>query len=381
MNRLDQRNPNTLDSVAKVLDYYHERWWLRVLVHATYIFAIFKEIGIELKYPENGSLFVFWLYFTTNIIATYAIFYYLIPQFLLKGRYVLFFSIVALWYFFVFSYFTRLYLSEVLPPNRAYLSWFAPKGNLDQLFGAINGGYNFWEHFINLSFSQQIFNEFRARFGIFILVKSFQYFFEYNIKQKQLNELNYSLEAQFLQSQLNPHFLFNSLNNIYGLMVSRRPETQTAIAQLQSLLKQSFDETAGDKVSLLTEVEYLKNYINLERIRHDQNVEINFEVVEKSLENYTIAPRVLLPFVENAFKHGLHDNLDHARIQLSMAIKNNQLDFKIENTKPTIQVKKATVGGIGLVNIKRRLALLYPTHSLNIQDDPKKYEVNLSLSL
>ena len=274
-----------------------------------------------------------------------------------------------------------MYLSEVLPPNRVYLSWFAPKGNLDQLFGALGGVYNIWEHFINISFSQQIFNEFRARFGIFILAKSLQYFFEYNIKQKQLNKLNYNLEAQFLQSQLNPHFLFNSLNNIYGLMVSRRPETQTAITQLQSLLKQSFDETVGDKVPLLTEVEYLKNYINLEKIRHNQNVEINFEVAEKSLKNHTIAPRVLLPFVENAFKHGLYDNLDYAKIQLSLAVKNNQLDFKVENTKPIIQVKKATVGGIGLVNIRRRLTLLYPNHLLNIQDEPKKYEVNLSLSL
>ena len=381
MNRLDQRNTDTLDSVEKALDYYHERWWLRVLVHATYIFIIFQDVGIELKYPENGSLFVFWLYFTTNIIATYTIFYYLIPQFLFKGKYVLFFSIIALWYFFIFSYFTQLYLTEVLPKNRAYLSWFVPKGNLDQLFSALGGIYNIWEHFVNISFSQQVFNEFRARFGIFILAKSLQYFFEYNIKQKQLNELNYNLEAQFLQSQLNPHFLFNSLNNIYGLMVSRRPETQTAITQLQSLLKQSFDETVGDKVPLLTEVEYLKNYINLEKIRHNQNVEINFEVAEKSLKNHTIAPRVLLPFVENAFKHGLYDNLDYAKIQLSLAVKNNQLDFKVENTKPIIQVKKATVGGIGLVNIRRRLTLLYPNHLLNIQDEPKKYEVNLSLSL
>ena len=379
MNRLDQRNPNTLDSVAKVLDYYHARWWLRVLVHATYIFATFKGIGVE--YAQGDYSFIFWLYFTTNIIATYAIFYYLIPQFLLKGKYLVFLSIIALWYFSIFSYFTQLYLIEVLPLNKTLIARFTPKNNVDQLFSLLDGKYNIWEHFINLTFSQQIFNEFRTRFGIFILAKFLQYFFEYNIKQKQLNELNYNLEAQFLQSQLNPHFLFNSLNNIYGLMVSRRPETQTAIAQLQSLLKQSFDETAGDKVPLLTEVEYLKNYINLEKIRHDQNVEINFEVVEKSLGNYTIAPRVLLPFVENAFKHGLHDNLDHAKIQLSLAIKNNQLDFKIENTKPTIQVKKATVGGIGLVNIKRRLALLYPNHLLNIQDDPKKYEVNLRLSL
>ncbi len=236
-------------------------------------------------------------------------------------------------------------------------------------------------HFKSVPFAYMVIYEFRNQFGIILLVKSLKYFFENTIKQKHLNELNYNLEAQFLQSQLNPHFLFNSLNNIYGLIMNRKSETEVAIGQLQSLLKQSFSDTTGDKVPLQAEIEYLKNYINLEKIRHDQNVKIDFEIDESSLKNQLIAPRVLLPFVENAFKHGLHNNLDYATIQLSLTVKDSQLAFSVMNTKPKMQSKKSPVGGIGLVNIKRRLSLLYPAHSLQIQDYTDSYEINLTLFL
>ncbi len=208
-----------------------------------------------------------------------------------------------------------------------------------------------------------------------------KYFVESTIKQKHLNDLNYTLESKYLQSQLNPHFLFNSLNNIYGLILNQKPETEKAIGQLQSLLKQSFNDASGKNVPLQVEVDYLKNYINLEKIRHDQNVTIDFEVDETSLQGHSIAPRVLLPFVENAFKHGLTNNIDHAHISMSLTLQGKKLTFRITNTKPILKIKKATVGGIGLANIKRRLALLYPDHSLQIQDNPQQYEINLSLYL
>lgn len=154
-----------------------------------------------------------------------------------------------------------------------------------------------------------------------------------------------------------------------------------AISQLQSLLKQSFDDSLGSKVPLQSEVDYLRNYISLEKIRHDKNVTIDFETDEATLQHKEIAPRVLLPFVENAFKHGLFNNLDHAQISIQLTLKDKQLDFKVKNTKPVLKINKTKVGGIGLVNIKRRLSLLYPNHTLIIQDKPNAYEVNLKLYL
>jgi LytS/YehU family sensor histidine kinase len=236
-------------------------------------------------------------------------------------------------------------------------------------------------HFTSLSFAFTVFYEFRNQFGLIILAKTMKYFMENTIKQKQLNNLTHELEAKFLQSQLNPHFLFNSLNNMYGLILNQKPETQTAISQLQSLLKQSFDDLPGSKVPLQSEVDYLKNYVHLEKIRHDKNVTIDFDTDEAALQHTEIAPRVLLPFVENAFKHGLVNNLDRAQISIHLSVKDRQLDFKVKNTKPVLKINKTNVGGIGLVNIRRRLSLLYPNHLLTIQDNSNEYEVNLKLYL
>ncbi|MCY7292874.1 MAG: histidine kinase [Ferruginibacter sp.] len=382
MNRLDKRNVTPLNIIEKTLNFYNSRLWLRILAHIAYIFLYYKNVSSEFVYEKFKHESDLYIYFVSNVISTYFIFYYLSPKFFFTEKYRQFFLFFGLWYFIPFSYSTYLFISEAFTLN-------------DFKYNSAGGLYNnpYWlfiqsfkkdgllGHFKSISYAYSIILEFRNQFGIILLVKSLKYFFENTIKQKHLNELNYTLEAQFLKSQLNPHFLFNSLNNIYGLIMSRKPETEEAIGQLQSLLKQSFGDMSGDKVRLQAEVEYLKNYINLEKIRHDQHVKIDFEMDENSLGNHFIAPRVLLPFVENAFKHGLYNNLNYAMIQLSLTVKEGQLTFNVRNTKPKMQVKKPTVGGIGLVNIKRRLSLLYPAHSLQIQDHSDRYEINLSLFL
>ncbi|NBB18542.1 hypothetical protein GVN20_04160 [Runella sp. CRIBMP] len=381
MNRLDQRNSRAFEVIEKVLHFYNERLWLRVLVHLGYLYFCYKNLLAEFYVDNLRYSTSFYLYLGSNILAGYFIFYYLFPKYFAREKYLAFFSAVAFWYFTVFTYCTFLFVQEIYGLNKVNAYSTSREDNPLLAFVDTFNVYGLWGHFTSLPFAFTVFYEFRNQFGLIVLAKTMKYFMENTIKQKQLNDLNHDLESKFLQSQLNPHFLFNSLNNIYGLILSQKPETQTAISQLQSLLKQSFDDSLGSKVPLQSEVDYLKNYVNLEKIRHDKNVTIEFDTDEAALQNRAIAPRVLLPFVENAFKHSLLNNLDHAHISICLILKDRQLDFRVKNTKPVLKITKTNVGGIGLVNIRRRLSLLYPNHLLTIQENTHEYEVNLKLYL
>lgn len=381
MNRLDKQNSKVFDLIEKALDFYNSRLWLRALVHLSYLYYSYKNLMSEFYVDHLRYSTYFYLYLGSNILAGYFIFYFLFPKYFAREKYLTFFSIVAFWYFTVFTYTTFLFIQEIYGLNKVGAYSTSREDNPLLVFIDTFNERGLLGHFTSLSFVFAVFYEFRNQFGLIVLAKTMKYFIENTIKQKQLNDLNHDLESKFLQSQLNPHFLFNSLNNIYGLILNQKPETQTAISQLQSLLKQSFDDSLGSKVPLQSEIDYLKNYVSLEKIRHDKNVTIDFDADEATLQHKEIAPRVLLPFVENAFKHGLFNNLDHAQITIQLSLKGRQLDFKVKNTKPVLKINKTKVGGIGLVNIKRRLSLLYPNHTLTIQDNPNAYEVNLKLYL
>lgn len=381
MNRLDKQDNKAFEFIEKVLHFYNERLWLRVLVHLSYLYFCYMNLMSEFYVDNLRYSTAFYLYLGSNMLAGYFIFYCLFPKYFTREKYLAFFSAVAFWYFAVFTYFTFLFIQEIYELNKVNAYSTSREDNPMLAFVDTFKEHGLLGHFTSLSFAFTVFYEFRNQFGLIVLAKTMKYFMENTIKQKQLNNLTHALEAKFLQSQLNPHFLFNALNNIYGLILSQKPETQTAISQLQSLLKQSFDDLPGSKVPLQSEVDYLKNYVSLEKIRHDKNVTIDFDTDEAALQHTEIAPRVLLPFVENAFKHGLVNNLDRAQISIHLSVIDRQLDFKVKNTKPVLKINKTNVGGIGLANIRRRLSLLYPNHLLTIQDNPNEYEVNLKLYL
>jgi LytS/YehU family sensor histidine kinase len=137
-------------------------------------------------------------------------------------------------------------------------------------------------------------------------------------------------------------------------------------------------QSGRDTIPLQTEIDYLKNYINLESIRHGKNltIEHNFDAVMTT--NYAIAPRMLLPFVENAFKHGANMSIEKAFVSMKLTTDNNQIEFEVKNSKPILPDKQNKIGGIGLKNLRRRLALLYPDHHLEITDNDSIYQIALS---
>ncbi len=198
-------------------------------------------------------------------------------------------------------------------------------------------------------------------------------------REKALLKQNLETELKFLRNQTNPHFLFNTLNNIYGL--ARRKSTATAdvVMKLSNLLRFMLYGSKDGQIKISDEIGMLENYIDLERIRYTDLLTLRFD---KSIDNDTepIAPLLLLPFVENAFKHGASESRFGARIGIDLQVQEGNLYFCIENTKETDNQGLAP-DNIGLSNVKRQLELLYKEYDLKIQQESTIFKVLLTINL
>lgn len=205
------------------------------------------------------------------------------------------------------------------------------------------------------------------------------YFIQFSkYKEHQQQELliqNKQTELAFLRSQINPHFLFNTLNNIYTLVYQKSDNALKAMDKLTSILRYALYEP-NQKVKLSTEIQYIEDLIALQQLRYDYKIWIDLQVDIKALNN-EIPPFSLIPFVENAFKHGdLKDEQSPFIFHCKKA--ENYLIFNIQNK--IIQQQKDSTGGIGLENIKKRLALIYPqTHELHIQQTNEIFQITLKI--
>lgn len=189
-------------------------------------------------------------------------------------------------------------------------------------------------------------------------------------------------ELKFLRSQINPHFLFNTLNNIYSLSLMKSDKTPEIILKLSEILRYMLYECNGPRVSLKKEINYIQNYLELEKLRQPEHTKIQFEI-KGNVDNVEIAPFLFTPFLENAIKHGVNQVLEDPCINILLKIDESILRFRISNTKlekePAQTIKKQP-GGIGLVNVERRLKILYPgKYHLKIENTPKKYTIFLDL--
>ena len=185
-------------------------------------------------------------------------------------------------------------------------------------------------------------------------------------------------ELLHLKSQVNPHFFFNTLNNIYGLVGTDAKKAQKLILKLSDMMRYSIYEGEKDLVTLKEEVDYLMNYIELHKMRYHKEIDVQFEV---QIENeYKVMPLLYIILLENAFKHGLENLHEDAYVHLKMKTENNQVFFEIENNFDIEQPKGDN--GIGLKNLKRRLELVYPKkHTLTFSTSKNIYKVQLTLQL
>ncbi len=221
--------------------------------------------------------------------------------------------------------------------------------------------------------------------GLFVSSLAYAWGLTYNWvkteKQRtELEEKQVQAELAFLKMQLNPHFLFNSLNSIYSLAIKKSDTTPDAVLKLSEMMRYVLYEKEDEthKVPLKQEVEYLENFIGFQRIRFNNDYHIDF-TVSGEVENKKVASLILIPFVENAFKHGVITDAENP-LAISMLIDGNQLIFKVKNKKE--KGYKDQTGGIGLENTRKRLALLYPgRHELIQNDSDLFYYTQLTLQL
>jgi len=207
-------------------------------------------------------------------------------------------------------------------------------------------------------------------------------------EHKRLNDLEklqLETELQFLRTQVSPHFFLNTLNNIYALAIAKSSKTPKVIIKLSELMKYMLYETRVKRQSLKKEILSIQNYLDLERIRHGEKLEIDMEI-SGEIENKTIAPMLILSFIENAFKHGVNKNIKPVTVTISFRIEGDFLYFSVTNPKPAItEFSKSTKpsGGIGLENVKKRLALGYNSNEYNliIKDQKDIFVVELKIKV
>ncbi|SEV87593.1 Histidine kinase [Chitinophaga sp. YR573] len=194
----------------------------------------------------------------------------------------------------------------------------------------------------------------------------------YEKAQEQRRTEQLSTELKFLRSQISPHFLFNVLTNLVSLARKKSDQLESSLIMLSDLMRYMLYDTQGKKVPLTKEIEYLQSYIELQKLRFGSEIVIN-TVIE--LEEEAIEPMLLIPFVENAFKHGV------AQINIQLSVKNGQLTFNVTNRFDR-ENEKDENSGIGLTNVKSRLELLYKDkHTLLIREDDNLFHVTLTLML
>lgn len=195
----------------------------------------------------------------------------------------------------------------------------------------------------------------------------------------ELVKANANAELEQLKNQINPHFLFNMLNNVNVLTKKDPEKASQVLMKLSDLLRYQLYDSAREKVFLTSDIRFLEDFLNLEKVRRD-----NFDYLiskEGDINGVQIPPLLFISFVENAVKHN-NDSSKDSYINLYFEVKNKQLFFKCINSKPLMKAVNTTSGGLGLVNVKRRLSLLFPTsHELTIIENQETYSVLLNINL
>lgn len=232
-------------------------------------------------------------------------------------------------------------------------------------------------------YGRHIFNSFIILMAVFISTIVYQMKAgrkrerEANLIKNQMLEA----ETKMLKWQINPHFLFNTLNNIYSMSQLKSDKTPDAVHRLSEMLRYVIYECNDDFVKLKQEIKYIQSYIDLLLLKDEnlQNVKYDFSGINPDLK---IGPMILIPFIENSFKHSKFEDADKSWINIDIKTTGNQLNFKIENSVPSTHFTKDNVGGIGITNVKKRLEMLYPgKHYLNLQEENGVYSVELIMEL
>ena len=327
----------------------HAFIWIAILLFFMYLASDGKIV--------QSTIVIFVYFGIINISVFYFNYLFILPTFLNKKKYI--WCALAMFLLIVISAFIKCGLAYYF--YDIVIKRYGAKQIID-----------FWDYYSGAAFVSAFF----ITLGT-VLKFITDWFLNEKVKSHLENEKLLS-ELAFLKSQINPHFLFNSLNNIYSLAYQKAEKTPEAILKLSEIMRYMLYESNVDKVALSDEIRYLENYIELQKLRFKDNIHIKFEIRGEPV-GLKITPLILISFVENAFKHGIATDIE-VPISISLKLSKDKLYFQVINKKS--EMNKDITGGIGLPNVKRRLELLYKDrYSLNIDDKNDIYRCELNLNL
>ncbi|RIV71165.1 sensor histidine kinase [Flagellimonas aequoris] len=333
--------------------------------------VIFWSIYFMFNFLRWGSYFNDYIYsfksnllgFPIHITLSYFTIYFLIPRFLFKRKYI--------------SFIVILFLSILVMVTIKYL--------LTHFLIS----YNVWPegpetYSMTLNFTVVMM---LGELYVITFVASFKFTMDYlreTRKASRLEKEQLETELRFLRAQISPHFFFNTLNNIYSLSLEKSDKTPDTIIKLSDLMRYVLYETKENNQSLRKEIIFINNYLDLEKMRYNENLQLDFKVTGES-KGKKIAPLLLVQFIENAFKHGANKSIGKVKIGIDVHVEEKFLYFRVGNTKPKNPgtIPKKSPGGIGLSNVEKRLKLRYgeDEYKLSIHEELDEYVVNLMLKL
>lgn len=332
---------------------WHVVFWLGYLLVKIFIVEFFREDVGTVLVVELISL-------PLKMFLVYVLIFYLIPQFLLHKHYLKF----SIWLILllVFAAFVRrimdiymVYPISMLYFDRAIL-------------------WDYGTAFRNLVFVYPVVGLGTAIYLMSHWVKDYQ-------MRTQLQQEKLEAELKYLKAQVHPHFLFNTINNIYSLSLDQSPKTSKALLELSELLSYMLYECNVDRIPLRKEIELIENYINLERLRYSDRLDVHIRC-RGNIDNVKIAPLILLPFVDNCFKHGAGDSMEKCYVHFDLNVESQTLILVLKNSVDESKVVDTGNSGIGLMNVQRRLDGEYSgCFELTIEDTHESYEVNLTIQL
>ncbi|MGE0090394.1 MAG: sensor histidine kinase [Bacteroidales bacterium] len=328
----------------------HSLFWFCAWFFFFFYYKRYSEVNI---YTLAASI----INLVAAIATVYTFNYYLIPKILLKNKLRRFiaFAFVAIVMFFYIQLLLTLFL--VVKSLHEESRLFPEMIDVMMLF----------------------FNMFFVVF-VAIAIKFYKRWSEKDFREQQIQKEKVEAELQMLKTQINPHFLFNTLNSIYVLAMKKSEQTANVVMKLSDILDYILYRIDAPMIAISTEIQIIENYIELEKIRFADRVNITFTYNFKS-KDIKIPPMLIIPFVENAFKHGVGKSMEKSWIKINIDVTGHSLNIEVSNNKSQNKIKSET-GGIGLLNVKKRLDLLfYDSYSLNISEKNNRFDVFLTIPI
>ena len=339
------------------LEILFNNWWLRHILFWIFILNYFTwGFGIGQTGDVKSQYIRIPWFIPGMMTVVYVLLYFLIPRFLVKKKYFIF--ILGFIGLIVFA----ILYAEVFQLN----------------YHSTNKFYGF-----DFRWGKNILPFIHVA-GIATSIKFIKYAYFQEDRAVKARQQKTIAELELLKAQIHPHFLFNTLNNLFAHTLRNSTDSPQIVSRLSDLLRFMIYESRQDFIPLAEEIKLLNNYIDLEKLRYGQELDMSVTFTG-DLENKLIRPLLLLPLIENSFKHGMSQQLEKKWIQLVMGVDQNNFYFKLANSKDPNQVKTEVKGkskGIGLENVRRRLELLYPgKYKMEVLDQDDVFLIDISLQI